>query len=82
MPTRPVVYVNTPVLGCIQLPRGGSTDLLRPLSQVGVSLDVPVHGGKLGMGTWQGLYLADFTGAACAAGRELVVTITQVSVPG
>lgn len=76
-------------------------------SLLGVSLDLPVHGGRLSMGTWQvrvllsspiearrspstytasrppssvsppqGLYLADFTGAASSTGRELVVTIT------
>jgi len=48
-------------------------------SLVGVSLDVPIHDGKFGFGTWQGLYLCDFTGQAGEAGRELVVTITKTS---
>eukprot|EP00854_Cymbomonas_tetramitiformis_P024217 gene24217-29413_t len=31
-------------------------------SLVGVSLDVPIHNGQLAFGTWQGLYLCDWTG--------------------
>jgi len=46
-------------------------------SLVGVSLDVPIQGGQLALGTWQGIYLCDFTGRAGGSGRELVATVME-----
>ncbi|NYE56811.1 secondary thiamine-phosphate synthase enzyme YjbQ [Carboxydothermus ferrireducens] len=42
-------------------------------SLVGVSLYVPINQGKLGLGTWQGIYFAEFDGP-----RERKVYLTPV----
>lgn len=43
-------------------------------SLVGVSLNVPVHNGKLLLGTWQGLFFAEFDGPR---NRKVVVSIIK-----
>lgn len=48
-------------------------------SLVGVSMDIPIQSGKFALGTWQGLYLCDFTGAAGEKGREIVVTLMEAA---
>ncbi len=40
---------------------------------VGSSLSIPVTGGRLNLGTWQGIYLCEFRESAPA--RRLVVTV-------
>ena len=39
----------------------------------GVSLTVPVTGGKLNLGTWQGIYLCEFRD--CSSPRRIVATL-------
>jgi secondary thiamine-phosphate synthase enzyme len=39
----------------------------------GVSLAIPIGGGRLGLGTWQGIYVWEHRGAA--HDREVVVTV-------
>ena len=40
---------------------------------VGASLTIPIIGGRLGLGTWQGIYLCEFRNRA--SGRQIVATI-------
>lgn len=40
---------------------------------VGSSVSIPISGGKLAMGTWQGIYLCEFRNRA--GGRKLVASI-------
>ena len=40
---------------------------------VGVDLTIPIIGGRLGLGTWQGIYLCEFRNRA--SGRSIVATI-------
>lgn len=40
---------------------------------VGASVTVPITGGRLNLGTWQGIYLCEFRNRA--SGRHLVATI-------
>ena len=40
---------------------------------VGASVTIPVVGGRLGLGTWQGIYLCEFRERA--AGRRIVATV-------
>ena len=58
-------------------------------SFVGVSMDIPVHSGRLALGTWQGLYLCDWGGEGGQGGggydgddsqRERQVVATLLSV--
>jgi secondary thiamine-phosphate synthase enzyme len=42
-------------------------------SITGSSITIPITGGRLNLGTWQGIYLCEFRNHA--AGRKLVVTI-------
>ena len=42
-------------------------------SLVGSSVSVPISGGRLALGTWQGIYLCEFRDRA--SGRTLVATI-------
>lgn len=42
-------------------------------SLTGASLTIPISGGRLGLGTWQGIYLCEFRDHA--PGRQLVATI-------
>lgn len=42
-------------------------------SLVGSSVTIPITGGKLNFGTWQGIYLCEFRNRA--SGRKLVITI-------
>ncbi len=42
-------------------------------SMIGNSLSIPISGGRLCLGTWQGLYLCEHRNHA--SGRQLVVTI-------
>lgn len=42
-------------------------------SMMGSSVSVPIHEGRLRMGTWQGIYLCEHRDAA--DGRQLVVTL-------
>ena len=42
-------------------------------SLTGVSLTIPVTGGKLNLGTWQGIYLCEFRNRG--GGRKIVATI-------
>ncbi len=53
----------------------GSDDMPAHLkaSILGCSLSIPVTGGKLNMGTWQGIYLCEHRNHA--SGRTLVITI-------
>ena len=44
-------------------------------SFVGVSMDIPVHGGRLALGTWQGLYLCEW--ASGGGGRGVLVPSTR-----
>lgn len=39
----------------------------------GVDLSIPIVGGRLGLGTWQGIYLCEFRDRA--AGRRIVATV-------
>lgn len=39
----------------------------------GVDLTIPIVGGRLGLGTWQGIYLCEFRNRA--AGRRIVATV-------
>lgn len=39
----------------------------------GVSLTIPIVGGRLGLGTWQGIYLCEFRDRA--PGRRIVATV-------
>ena len=39
----------------------------------GVSLTLPIVGGRLGLGTWQGIYLCEFRNRA--SGRRIVATV-------
>ena len=56
---------------------GGDADPRVLASFVGVSIDVPVHDGRLALGTWQGLYLCELRGGA---GRTVEVVATLLSV--
>ncbi len=40
----------------------GNSDAHLKASLMGASVQVPVAGGRLSLGTWQGLYLAEFDG--------------------
>lgn len=42
-------------------------------SLVGVSLTIPVHGGRLDLGTWQGIYLCEFRDYG--GSRSIVLTV-------
>ena len=42
-------------------------------SIIGASLTVPISGGKLNLGTWQGIYLCEFRD--CGGRRKVVATI-------
>jgi secondary thiamine-phosphate synthase enzyme len=56
------------------------TDVLDATSRsafVGVSLDVPVQGGKLALGTWQGLYLCEWGDGAEPC--QVVATLVDAS---
>jgi secondary thiamine-phosphate synthase enzyme len=44
-------------------------------SMVGSSVSVPITGGKLNLGTWQGVYLCEFRNSG--GSRRLVLTILQ-----
>ncbi len=46
-------------------------------SMLGFSVSVPVGGGRLGLGTWQGIYLCELRDAGGA--REVVATIMSPS---
>ena len=39
----------------------------------GVSLTLPIVGGRLGLGIWQGIYLCEFRNRA--SGRRIVATV-------
>lgn len=47
-------------------------------SLMGHSVTLPVEGGCLGLGTWQGVFLAEFDGPRQ---REVIVTILSDGVP-
>ncbi|HIE16329.1 MAG TPA: YjbQ family protein [Bacteroidales bacterium] len=42
-------------------------------SIIGVQLSIPIYQGKLGLGTWQGIYLCEFR--RNARGRKLLITV-------
>ncbi len=42
-------------------------------SLMGVSLTIPIEGGRLTLGRWQGIYLAEFDGPRM--GREVIVKV-------
>jgi secondary thiamine-phosphate synthase enzyme len=42
-------------------------------SIIGVQLSIPIYQGKLGLGTWQGIYLCEFR--RNAGGRKLLITV-------
>ena len=42
---------------------------------VGVSLTIPITGGKLNLGMWQGIYLCEFRNYG--GGRKIVATIVE-----
>jgi secondary thiamine-phosphate synthase enzyme len=42
---------------------------------VGVSLTIPITGGRLNLGTWQGIYLCEFRNY-CGS-RRIVATIVE-----
>ena len=42
-------------------------------SMMGFSVNIPISGGRLDMGTWQGIYLCEFRNKG--GGRKLLVTI-------
>jgi secondary thiamine-phosphate synthase enzyme len=42
-------------------------------SLIGVQLSIPIYRGKLGLGTWQGIYLCEFR--RNAGGRKLLITV-------
>jgi len=42
-------------------------------SMVGTSLLIPISGGRLNMGIWQGVYLCEFRN--CGGSRKLVLTV-------
>ena len=44
-------------------------------AMIGHSVTVPLTGGRLNLGTWQGLYLCEFRNRA--AGRRLVATVYE-----
>ncbi len=48
-------------------------------SLLGFSVSVPVSGGRLALGTWQGIYLCELRDRGGA--RELVVTLMSPSTP-
>jgi secondary thiamine-phosphate synthase enzyme len=39
----------------------------------GISVDIPIINGKLGLGTWQGIYLCEFRNRATR--REIIISI-------
>lgn len=41
---------------------------------VGTSVSIPITRGFLNMGTWQGIYLCEFTDT-CRASRDIVITV-------
>ena len=53
----------------------GSDDMPAHLksSLIGSSVSIPIHRGKLNLGTWQGIYLCEFRDHG--GSRELVVTV-------
>eukprot|EP00899_Mesostigma_viride_P013112 jgi/Mesvir1/21801/Mv04192-RA.1 len=51
---------------------------LEKTSLVGVGLNIPIHDGKLALGTWQGLYFFEWEGCG-EGGRELVVTAAPLA---
>jgi len=59
------------------------TDVLDAIARsafVGVSLDLPVQGGKLALGTWQGLYLCEWGDASSSQrGCQVVATLVDSS---
>lgn len=44
-------------------------------AMVGVSLTIPITGGRLNLGTWQGIYLCEFRNHG--GGRRIVATILE-----
>lgn len=46
-------------------------------SLLGPNITIPVTGGRLNLGTWQGIYLCEFRNRA--SGRELVLTLNGTS---
>ena len=44
-------------------------------SLFGVSLTIPITGGKLNLGTWQGIYLCEFRNHG--GSRQIVATIYE-----
>ena len=59
------------------VPGTESLDAVARSSFVGVSMDVPVQGGKLAFGTWQGLYLCEWGDGS--APIEVVATLVDNS---
>jgi secondary thiamine-phosphate synthase enzyme len=54
--------------------REGNSDAHLKSSLVGSSVAVPMEGGRLALGTWQGIYFCEFDGPRS---RHLVVTLLQ-----
>ncbi|MBN2247160.1 MAG: YjbQ family protein [Coriobacteriia bacterium] len=54
----------------------GNSDAHIKASLIGASIDIPVSGGRLVLGSWQGAYLCEFDGPRR---RSLVVTITRAN---
>ena len=54
----------------------GNADSHIKTTMVGPSLTIPVSGGRLMLGTWQGIFFCEFDGART---RKLVVQIVEVS---
>ncbi len=52
--------------------REGNSDAHIKASLVGSSVQVPVSGGRLALGTWQGIYLAEFDGPRTRSVHVLV----------
>lgn len=54
----------------------GNSDAHIKASLMGASIDIPVMGGRLALGSWQGAYLCEFDGPRR---RSLLVTITRAN---
>jgi secondary thiamine-phosphate synthase enzyme len=53
----------------------GNSDAHTKASMMGSSATIPLSGGRLQLGTWQGIYLAEFDGPRT---RRVIVTVFSV----
>ena len=61
------VYYQHTIEGTDDMPAHAKSSI------IGVSLTIPITGGRLNMGVWQGIYLCEFRNHA--SGRRIVTTI-------